>query len=121
MWVQGKRKARVPLGAIGEGMTPYPYLQVFPQDEHERLLIERLEALGVSVERQRELVEFADDGSQITARIRAPEGEEVCEASYIVGCDGGHSTVRRQMGEDFPGGTYSRSSTSPILKEVGRP
>ena len=74
MWVQGKRKARVPLGAIGEGMTPYPYLQVFPQDEHERLLIERLEALGVSVERQRELVEFADDGSQITARIRAPEG-----------------------------------------------
>ena len=107
MWVQGKRKARVPLGAIGEGMTPYPYLHVFAQDEHERLLVERLEALGVSVERQTELVEFTDDGSQITARIRAPEGaEEVCEASYMVGCDGGHSTVRQQMGEDFPGGTY---------------
>src|SRR6185295_17496580 len=107
MWVQGERKARVPLGAIGEGMTPYPYLQVFPQDEHERLLIERLEALGVSVQRQRELVAFADDGTRINARIRTPEGvEEVCEASYIVGCDGGHSTVRQQMGEDFPGGTY---------------
>ena len=107
MWIQGERKARVPLGAIGEGMTPYPYLQVFPQDEHERLLIERLEALGVSVQRQRELVAFADDGTRINARIRTPEGvEEVCEASYIVGCDGGHSTVRQQMGEDFPGGTY---------------
>ena len=32
----------------------------------------------------------------------------MCEASYIVGCDGGHSTVRRQMGEDFPGGTYKQ-------------
>src|SRR5262245_43665489 len=52
MWVQGERKARVPIGAIGEGLTPYPYLQVFPQDEHEQLLVERLNALGVSVERQ---------------------------------------------------------------------
>src|ERR1700741_1598563 len=79
MWVQGERKARVPLGAIGEGLTPYPYLQVFAQDEHERLLVERLEALGVSVQRQRELVDFVDDGARINARIRAPDGgEEVC-------------------------------------------
>jgi 2-polyprenyl-6-methoxyphenol hydroxylase-like FAD-dependent oxidoreductase len=107
LWVQGERKARVPLGTIGEGMTPYPYLQVFPQDEHERLLIKRLEALGVSVERQRELIEFADEGTRIDARIRTPEGgEEGCEASYIVGCDGARSTVRQQMGADFPGGTY---------------
>ena len=107
MWVQGERKARVPLGAIGEGMTPYPYLQVFPQDEHERLLVERLEALGVRVQRQRELVEFVDDGARITARIRSPEGaEEVCKSSYIVGCDGARSTVRQLMGADFPGGTY---------------
>jgi 2-polyprenyl-6-methoxyphenol hydroxylase-like FAD-dependent oxidoreductase len=107
VWVQGERRARVPLGAIGEGLTPYPYVEVFPQDEHERLLVERLEALGVSVERQRELVEFADDGTQIRARIRAPEGrEEACQACYIVGCDGARSTVRQQIGADFPGGTY---------------
>src|SRR3954465_9191414 len=36
MWVHGERKARVALGAIGAGMTPYPYLEIFPQDEHER-------------------------------------------------------------------------------------
>ena len=107
MWVQGERKARVPLGAIGEGMTPYPYMQVFPQDQHEKLLVERLAAMGVSVERQTELVEFTDDGIQINARIRGPEGrEEGCEARYIVGCDGARSTVRQQMAEDFPGGTY---------------
>src|SRR5689334_16255698 len=29
MWVHGERKARVPIGAIGKGLTPYPYLEVF--------------------------------------------------------------------------------------------
>lgn len=107
MWVQGERKARVPLGAIGEGMTPYPYLQVFPQDEHERLLVDRLQALGVSVQRQRELMDFTDDGTQIKARIQTADGgEEVCESSYIAGCDGARSTVRQLIGADFPGGTY---------------
>ncbi|HKW12829.1 MAG TPA: FAD-dependent monooxygenase, partial [Gemmatimonadaceae bacterium] len=107
MWVQGERRARVPFGAIGAGMTPYPYLEIFPQDEHERLLIERLEALGVSVERQSELVAFSDDGERIKARIHTAGGkEEVSESSYVVGCDGARSTVRQQIGVNFPGGTY---------------
>lgn len=107
MWVQGERKARVPIGAIGEGMTPYPYLQVFPQDEHERLLIERLNALGVTVQRQLELLDFVDDGTRINARLRAADGrEEACESGYIVGCDGARSSVRQLIGADFPGGTY---------------
>src|SRR5262249_29014313 len=71
-WVKGERKARIPIGAIGEGLTPYPYLVMFPQDEHERLLIERLQLLGVKVERQTELLEFTDDGTRINARIRRP-------------------------------------------------
>src|SRR5690242_15166753 len=65
MWVQGERKARVPIGAIGEGMTAYPFLEVFPQDEHERLLTERLASLGVSVQWETELLEFRDDGTRI--------------------------------------------------------
>src|SRR5262245_19106387 len=69
MWVQGERKARVPLGSIGEGMTPYPYLQIFPQDQHERLLVNRLEAVGVSVEWRTELIDFNDDDTQIHARL----------------------------------------------------
>jgi 2-polyprenyl-6-methoxyphenol hydroxylase-like FAD-dependent oxidoreductase len=107
MWVQGHRKARVPLGAIGEGITPYPFIYVFPQDEHERLLVDRLAALGVSVERRRELVEFSDDGTGIRARLRTDQGEETgCRSTYIVGCDGARSTVRQQIGVGFPGGTY---------------
>ena len=41
LWVKGARAARVPLQNIGESLTPYPFALVFPQDAHERLLIER--------------------------------------------------------------------------------
>src|SRR6201995_182614 len=59
-WIRGERKARIQLDGIGKGLTPYPFMQIFPQDEHEKLLIERLQALGVGVERQTELVSFAE-------------------------------------------------------------
>src|SRR5690349_17362269 len=42
LWAAGKKAARVEIGRIGEGLSPFPYLIVFPQDEHERLLIDRL-------------------------------------------------------------------------------
>jgi len=107
LWVKGRKAARVPFGAIGAGLTPYPFMQIFPQDRHERLLIGRLEALGVSVIRGTELSGFADDGARIRARLRMPDGqEEGCDARFIAGCDGAHSLVRTAIGAGFPGGTY---------------
>jgi 2-polyprenyl-6-methoxyphenol hydroxylase-like FAD-dependent oxidoreductase len=107
LWVKGEPAARLPFERIGSDLTPYPFLHIFPQDQHERLLIERLEALGVSVERRTELVSFTDGGERVIARLRGPEGqEETCEASYIAGCDGTRSIVRETIGTGFRGGTY---------------
>ena len=47
LWVRGAKAARIPIQRIGEGMTPYPWPLIYPQDAHERLLIEQLETLGV--------------------------------------------------------------------------
>src|SRR6202022_1657267 len=52
LWVKGESAARISFGSVGSNLTPYPFLHIFPQDRHERLLIERLEALGVRVERR---------------------------------------------------------------------
>jgi 2-polyprenyl-6-methoxyphenol hydroxylase-like FAD-dependent oxidoreductase len=107
LWVRGARAARVPFEEVGAGLTPYPSLQIFPQDEHERLLVGRLEALGVAVERRTELIGFDDDGRFVSARLRRPDGsEESCEASFLAGCDGARSHVRETIGTGFPGGTY---------------
>src|SRR5262249_50043629 len=58
LWVRGSKAARLPLGRMGEGLSPFPYALMYPQDAHERLLIDRLNALGVTVERRTELVRF---------------------------------------------------------------
>src|SRR4030081_1272731 len=107
LWVKGEAAARLSFETIGFGLTPYPFLKIFPQDQHERLLIERLEALDVAVERRTELIHFIDEENGIKARLRGPDGQEYdCEANYIAGCDGARSTVRETIGAGFPGGTH---------------
>ena len=49
LWVKGEPVARLPFEKIGSDLTPYPFPHIFPQDQHEQLLIERLGALGVSI------------------------------------------------------------------------
>jgi 2-polyprenyl-6-methoxyphenol hydroxylase-like FAD-dependent oxidoreductase len=108
LWVRGRPIARVPFGDMGVGLSPYPYMLIFPQDEHERLLIARLGELGVAVERPLELVAFEERGDCIVAQLKHPDGiVERCEASYIAGCDGARSSVREALATGFPGGTYA--------------
>jgi 2-polyprenyl-6-methoxyphenol hydroxylase-like FAD-dependent oxidoreductase len=108
-WVKGEPVARLPLSRIGEGLTPYAFLEIFPQDEHERLLIDRLEAFGIKVERNTELESFMETGDGITAYLRLADGqEETCQACYLAGCDGARSIVRKTLDTGFPGGTYQQ-------------
>ena len=108
LWARGKRETRLDFEQAGVGVTPYPNLRIFPQDEHERLLVDRLQAMGVSVERRTELVGYRDEGGRVVAELRhADKGAETIEAAYIAGCDGARSLVREVMGAGFPGGTYS--------------
>src|SRR3984893_1759963 len=81
LWVAGQKVARAVFGDMGVGISPYPYALVFPQDEHERLLIDRLADLGVRVQRGTELVHFEDSGGRMLARLRSSDGVlELCES-----------------------------------------
>jgi 2-polyprenyl-6-methoxyphenol hydroxylase-like FAD-dependent oxidoreductase len=108
LWVRGKPEARVPFADIASDLTPYPFIKMFPQDEHEKLLIERLQSFAIRIERPFELLGFTDAGDRIIAQLRGPNGEETCEAAYIAGCDGARSAVRKATGMGFPGGTYTQ-------------
>jgi 2-polyprenyl-6-methoxyphenol hydroxylase-like FAD-dependent oxidoreductase len=107
LWVKGEPAARLPFDKVGSDLTPYSFLQIYPQDEHERLLIERLTALGVTVERRTELMHFTSQRDLVFGRLLGPDGHDYwCEVNYIAGCDGARSIVREIMGTGFPGGTY---------------
>jgi 2-polyprenyl-6-methoxyphenol hydroxylase-like FAD-dependent oxidoreductase len=105
LWLKGQKKTRVIVEEIRSHLTPFSFLQIFPQNEHEQLLTERLEAIGTAVERGVELVDFAEAGEEIVARLRSADGaEERCAVSYLAGCDGARSTVRQIMGTSLSGG-----------------
>lgn len=109
LWVKGQQAAHLSLEQIGSGQTPYPFIEIFPQDEHERLLIERLQAFDVQVQWQTELLELNQGDQQVNARLRLADGsEQDCSAVYLAGCDGARSAVRKALGIGFPGGTYQQ-------------
>lgn len=109
LWVKGKKKAHISFGEAGSQLTPYPFVLVYPQDQHERLLIDRLAAAGITVERQKEFIAFEEHSDHLAVRLRKSDGsEEVCETLYLAGCDGARSPIRHQLGAGFPGGTYDQ-------------
>ncbi len=122
LWVKGEPVARLPFETIGAHLTPYSFLEIFPQDQHEQLLIERLTAVGVVVERQTELIRFEDKGKHVVAWLRGRSGvEEVCETSYIAGCDGARSVVERRSAQVFRAEHINKSSMLPMSKPMVPP
>ncbi|HWF00981.1 MAG TPA: FAD-dependent monooxygenase [Caulobacteraceae bacterium] len=105
LWARGRRAARLPLGRIGEGLTPYPQLHIYSQDAHERLLTQRLAAAGVEVERGLRLAAIEQRAASVLASVEGGSDASI-EASFLVGCDGAHSVVRGAIGAQFAGGSY---------------
>jgi 2-polyprenyl-6-methoxyphenol hydroxylase-like FAD-dependent oxidoreductase len=106
LWVRGERVGHVAFGDIGRGVSAFPYILIFQQDQHEALLIDELRALGVEVERPTELVDVEEQGDHVRARLRRDGEDSTCRAAFLAGCDGAHSRVREGLAVGFPGGTY---------------
>jgi 2-polyprenyl-6-methoxyphenol hydroxylase-like FAD-dependent oxidoreductase len=86
--------------------SPYPFGLMLPQSDTERLLEQRLDEQGVTVERRIELVTFTQRTDGVEAVLRHADGrEETVSAAWLVGCDGAHSAVRHTLGAPFTGET----------------
>jgi 2-polyprenyl-6-methoxyphenol hydroxylase-like FAD-dependent oxidoreductase len=104
----GHEVAAISWHGAGAKVTPYPFVLTFPQDDHERFLVDELAALGVTVEWDTSLQSFEQDENSVTAVIRTIFGEEICSVDYLCGCDGAHTAVRPSLRIGFPGDTYSQ-------------
>ncbi|MFE4976740.1 FAD-dependent monooxygenase [Kitasatospora sp. NPDC056651] len=76
-----------------------------PQHRIEEVLEERLLDLGVTVRRDHEVTGLRQDPTGVTVDVHGPDGDRQVRARYLVGADGGHSTVRKLAGIGFPGVT----------------
>lgn len=77
------------------------YTVLIPQTRLEQILEEHAVGLGAEIRRGVEVTGFVDHGTHVTVQA----GAEEITAQYLVGCDGGRSTVRKLAGIDFPGVT----------------
>ena len=100
---------RYPLGGFFAGIskppparldTAHPYVLGIPQNITDRLLAEHAAEVGAEIRRDCELVGLSQDEDGVTAELA--DGTRL-RSRFLVGCDGGRSTVRKLLGVGFPG------------------
>ncbi|GGW91364.1 FAD-dependent oxidoreductase [Streptomyces lomondensis] len=92
--------------------TAHSYVLGIPQTLTERLLTEHAAEAGAEIRRGCELVGLSQDQDGVTAELA--DGTRL-RSRYLVGCDGGRSTVRKLLGVGFPG---EPSRTETLLGEM---
>jgi len=112
---------RYPVGGFFAGIskpapdrldTAHSYVLGIPQHITELLLTEHASELGVEIRRGCELVGLSQEEDGVTAELAC--GTRL-RSRYLVGCDGGRSTVRKLLGVAFPG---EPSRVERLLGEV---
>ena len=107
--VHGFAQARLD---ISDFPTRHPYGLGLWQNHIERILAGWADELKVTVYREREVTDFAQDDAGVDVQL---SGGESMRAEYLVGCDGGRSLVRKAAGIEFPGWD---PTTSALIAEV---
>lgn len=110
MWADGQWRAHIPLGDIGQGLSPFPFVLMLGQDENEYILGDKLKALGTSVQWRTELISFEQRPDCVDLVLKQPDGtQRKMTAAWVAGCDGSRSTVRDRNGIGFPGAPYEHT------------
>ncbi|MFC9829960.1 FAD-dependent oxidoreductase [Streptomyces albogriseolus] len=79
--------------------TRHPYSLIVEQTRTEAVLRAAVARLGVDAEQGVALTGFEQDPTGVRAVLRHGDGrEEECTVPWLIGCDGGHSTVRKRLG-----------------------
>ncbi|ROV97254.1 hypothetical protein VSDG_04772 [Cytospora chrysosperma] len=88
--------------------TRYPFNMLVPQARTEGILLRRCEEAGVRFAWGRRFVGLTQSADEVCATFRPGEGggeeeDETVRASWLVGCDGTGSAVRKAVGIPFDG------------------
>lgn len=95
--------------------TRHPYTAFIAQARTEALLEAHLHDLGVPLIRGHEVFEIEQSSDAVLLTVKSSQGEYRISASYVAGCDGGNSLVRKACDIDFPG---TDATVTGILGDV---
>lgn len=87
--------------------TGFPFVIQCEQFKTAELILARLHELpNAEVLFEHTVKEFGQHGDSVTVSVMTPGGSKTFVGSYLIGADGGTSTVRKQAGIAFEGFTY---------------
>jgi 2-polyprenyl-6-methoxyphenol hydroxylase-like FAD-dependent oxidoreductase len=110
MWANGRWTARIPVGDIGQSMSPFPFVLMLGQDDNERIMGDKLRDYGVTVEWNTELTALEQQPDYVKVTLKQPDGtSRTIKAAWVAGCDGSRSPVREMSGITFPGAPYQHT------------
>ncbi|KAI8049598.1 FAD binding domain-containing protein [Syncephalis plumigaleata] len=96
-----------PLVSIDCMRTEFPFILACGQSSNEGILTKRLLELGIQIKRGWRYIahETTEGNSHVTVQLQRVDSEEIIQrrAFYVVGCDGGHSSIRKAIGAQFNG------------------
>ena len=97
----------IELGNVDRDDTRFPFILFVSQSETEAVLATHLVSCGIVSEVGVELKSMQQQADGIACTLCHADGRhEVIRASYVAGCDGAHSAVRKLAGIPFEGGAY---------------
>ena len=110
-------QARAKRDATTDGSMPLEPYQIISQYTLEPLLKSVAERIpNVAVKFGHELISFTEESDGVAAQVRKTNGETVTiRARYLVGCDGGSSVVRKQLGFGMAGEPHLREMRQALF------
>ncbi|HKW37960.1 MAG TPA: FAD-dependent monooxygenase [Burkholderiales bacterium] len=94
------------LGEIGD-LTPYPYRLHLEQHRLTPIILSKLRAYpNAEVRFSHKVVDAEQTGDFVKVNAETPGGTEIFQAEWLVGADGGRSTVRKCTDVGFDGFTW---------------
>ncbi len=97
----------IPIKNLGDKLTEFPFMLLLEQSETEKLLAKFIQERGIHVERKTELIEIQQNSGEVISVLKSETKEEKIRSKYLVGADGAHSIVRKQLQIPFSGKLHS--------------
>jgi 2-polyprenyl-6-methoxyphenol hydroxylase-like FAD-dependent oxidoreductase len=117
--LHGKQVATFNLTGMGDAQTPFPFIHLYQQSKNERLLLDYLTQACCPVYWNTSLTKLTQTAEGVHVVLQNGETTQSLTCDYVVGADGAHSAVRKQLGIPFTGDTYQHKFYLADVKMEG--
>jgi len=110
------------LSLIRKDAQKEPQRRSRPVDQQalEAMLTDRARSLGIDAHRECDVTTFVQTADGVDVKWTSPTGADHIRCTYLVGCDGGRSFIRKMAGFDFPG-TDPSSTFYQAVAQIDHP